>query len=107
MRYGYIKLSKENKTDAEAHSKEFREQRDRLGEIDITITDTDGSNLQELIRVVKSGDSIHISGIEKISRDMETVLSLHNQLRRKGVKLYLGQSEWESPSDMLKVMMDL
>lgn len=99
MRYGYVR-------DRLGNEQKFEEQSKMLGEVDIVIKDTDKSKLRDLvINKVKSGDSIHIGDISRITRKVEESHKLHEYLTVKGVELYVNGVEFSHIYDSLFSLM--
>ena len=99
MRYGYVRNSLGNEHQIE-------EQVKRIGEVDLIIQDTDKSKLRDLVEnKVKSGDSIHISDLNRITRKIDESISLYEYLSKKGVKLYVNGTEYKPLSDYMAVLL--
>lgn len=95
MKYGYVRDS----LGVEQH---IEKQKQMIGEVDTLVIDTDKSKLKELLENVKSGDSIHISDMNRITRKIEECSRLYEYLSNMGVKLYVNGTEYKPLSDFMK-----
>lgn len=96
MKYGYVR-------DSLGIEENIEKQIKRIGTVDAIIKDTDKSKLCDLVEnVVKSGDTIHISDMNRITRKIEECSRLYEYLSNMGVKLYVNGTEYKPLSDFMK-----
>ena len=84
MKYGYVR-------DSIGSEQHIKKQLETIGEVDVVIQDTDKSKLRDLVEnKVKSGDSIHISDLNRVTRKIDESFRLYEYLSKKGVELYIN-----------------
>lgn len=99
MRYGYVR-------DSLGGEQHIERQIKLIGEVDVIIQDTDKSKLRDLLENnAQSGDSIHISDLNRITRKIDESISLYEYLSKKGVTLYVNGTEYKPLSDYMAVLL--
>lgn len=84
MKYGYVR-------DSVGSERHIEKQLEMIGEVDVIIQDTDKSKLRDLLEnKVVSGDSIHISDLNRVTRKIVESIKLYEYLSKKGVELYVN-----------------
>ena len=90
MKYGYVR-------DSLGGEQHIKKQIEMIGEVDVIIQDTDKSNLRDLAEnKVRSGDSIHVSDLNRITRKIDESFRLYEYLSKKGVELYINGENFKS-----------
>ena len=91
MNYGYVRVRNLNDEHVvERHSDLLRD----LGAEKI-IVETDGTQLQSLLNILKSNDSLFVYSIDRLSRKTDTLRKIFKCLSEKGVNLYSGKERVE------------
>ena len=91
MNYGYVRVR--NLSDehvVERHSDLLRD----LGAEKI-IVETDGTQFQSLLDILKPNDSLFIYSIDRLSRKIDTLRKIFKRLSEKEVNLYAGKERIE------------
>ena len=90
MKYGYVR-------DSIGSERHIEKQLEMIGEVDIIIQDTDKSKLRDLVEnKVKSGDSIHVTDLNRITRKIDESFRLYEYLSKRGVELYINGENFKS-----------
>ena len=94
MIYGYIR-------DSLGSEQHIEKQKQMIGDVDELIIDTDKSKLKALLENVKSGDSIRISDLNRITRKIDESFRLYEYLSEKGVALYINGEKFKPLSNKM------
>lgn len=87
-RIGYVKAKTPEQIEAQAKNLLF------FGASDIIIED--GSALRDLIdNGLRRGDKLHVTGLDRLSRDVTEVVQILEELYRRGVRLYVGGVKYD------------
>ena len=95
MIYGYVR-------DSLGIEQHIEKQKKMIGDVDIIIVDTDKSKLRDLLEnVVKTGDKIYVSDLNRVTRKVDESIRLYEYLSKKGVELYINGEKFKMPSDRI------
>ena len=86
MIYGYIRI-KQNVIDREAVIETQSEQLQSFGTEKI-INETDGSQLQELLKNLKPNDVLHVMSIDGLTRSLQRMFELADFFQKNNIALY-------------------
>ena len=90
MRIGYVK----NK-DIESIEKQLNNiVKDGIDEV---ILDRTGERLPEVLSRLQSGDSLHISSLDRLSRQIREASRIIETLQSRGVEVYVSGNRFEFP----------
>ena len=84
MRYGYARSIQEESLRAQVELLKRKN-------LDVIIEDQTGEKLSELIDSLKSGDSLYVISLDRISRRTSLFVKIAERLLNNGIKLYIGE----------------
>ena len=90
MRYGYVRSATQNK-------EQINNQMDLLKpfNIDKFIVEETGHDLENLIKILHSGDSLHVVSIDRLSRNVYTCKKIISDLLTNNITVYIeGKPIW-------------
>lgn len=109
MKYGYIRVSTERQNTARQ-----REAMDRAGILKDNVyeekksgRDLEREELQRLLKVVRSGDSITVVEISRLGRNTRDIVNVVYDLNNKGIKLISIKEGIDTSTEMGKVFVTL
>ena len=100
MKYGYVR-------DRLGGEQGIEKQKKMIGEVDTIIADTDKSKLRVLLENIKQGDSIHISDMSRITRNIYESIQLYEYLSKKGAELYINREKFKPISDEISCLLTM
>lgn len=90
MNYGYIRTRKDVK-DREMIIQNYSELLRSCGAEKI-IVETDGSELENLLKILKPNDSIYVYSIDRLTRSASKMAELFDYFEKNNIALYEGNS---------------
>ncbi len=94
MKYGYIR-------DALSNEESIIKQKDTLSELGVEnfiIETSGGMELTQLLEDLRLGDTLYVTALERLTRNMNRAIEIQEILEKKGVVLYVGGSPFNAKS---------
>jgi len=91
MKYGYIR-------DALSNGESIEKQKDALTELGVEnfiIESSGGMELTQLLEDLRSGDSLYVVTLDRLTRNMNRAIEIQEMLEKKGVVLYVDGSPFK------------
>ncbi len=101
MEYGYIRSATGNKESLEEQVATLKS----YG-IEHIIEEKTGKDLPELLTKLQAGDTLRVSSVERLTRDVNKLLALTIWAEDMGINLYAGDQKVDMPA-LRKVHLDL